>query len=333
MDFSCGLFPDQRSPELAVLAESLGYRRVWVYDSPALGADVWVTLARIAERTRRIGLGPGVLVPGLRHVMVTAAAIGTVESIAPGRVAIAVSTGFTGRVLLGERSMRWAAVADYVRALKGLLCGDEVEFEGHLMQMLHPDGAVARRPIPVPIVITTNGPKGLEVAREVGDGVMSGGFPCPGFDWSIVVGGGTVLEEDEDASAPRALAAAGPFVTSLYHLFYELPGLAMKVEELPGGASWRAEVDAIPKAVRHLRLHESHFLRVDERDRALVTGETVTALSWTGRASELRERFAQYEAQGATEIFFEPTGPDIAREITAFARAVGLTENRPSNPR
>ena len=87
MDFSCGLHPDDRSPELAVLAESLGYRRVWVYDSPALGADVWVTLARIAERTSRIGLGPGVLVPSLRHVMVTAAALATVEAIAPGRVA------------------------------------------------------------------------------------------------------------------------------------------------------------------------------------------------------------------------------------------------------
>jgi hypothetical protein len=113
MDFSCGLFPDRRSPEIASLAETLGYRRVWVYDSPALGADVWVTLARIAERTKTIGLGPGVLVPSLRHVMVTAAAIGTVEQLAPGRLAVAVSTGFTGRVLLGERSMRWSAVADY----------------------------------------------------------------------------------------------------------------------------------------------------------------------------------------------------------------------------
>jgi 5,10-methylenetetrahydromethanopterin reductase len=324
MEFSCGLSPDGHAAELAVLAEALGYRRVWVYDSPALGADVWVTLARIAERTKRIGLGPGVLVPSLRHVMVTAAAIGTVESIAPGRVAVAISTGFTGRVLLGKRSMRWAAVTDYVRALKGLLRGEEVEFEGYLMQMLHPDGVVARRPIEVPIVITTNGPKGLEVARKVGDGVMSGGFPIPGFDWSIVVGGGTVLEEDEDTSAPRVLAAAGPFVTSLYHLFYEFPGLGMRVEELPGGASWRADVEAIPEAVRHLRLHGSHLTAVDDRDRALVTGETVTALSWTGRAADLRERFSQYETQGASEIFFEPTGGDIAREIAAFARAVGL---------
>lgn len=332
MDFSCGLLPDHRSPELAALAESLGYRRVWVYDSPALGADVWVTLARIADCTRRIGFGPGVLVPSLRHVMVTAAAVATVESLAPGRLALAVSTGFTGRVLLGERSMRWAAVTDYVRALKGLLRGEELEFEGRVLQMRHPDGAVARRPIHVPIVVTTNGQKGLEAARQVGDGVMSGGFPCPGFDWSIVVGGGTVLEASEGPTSPRVLAAAGPFVTSLYHLFYELPGLGMTIADLPGGRSWRAEVDAIPESVRHLRLHESHLLRVDERDRDLVSGETVTSLTWTGHPSELRERFALFEAQGATEIFFEPTGPDIAREMATFASAVGLAGggNHPS---
>jgi 5,10-methylenetetrahydromethanopterin reductase len=107
----------------------------------------------------------------------------------------------------------------------------------------------------------------------------------------------------------------------------------MNVDELPGGVPWRAEVDAIPEAVRHLRLHESHFLRVDDRDRSLVRGETVTALSWTGRASDLRARFEQYEAQGATEVFFEPTGPDIAREITAFARAVGLSAGMAVSPR
>jgi 5,10-methylenetetrahydromethanopterin reductase len=198
--------------------------------------------------------------------------------------------------------------------------------------MCHPDGAVAGRPIQIPIVVTTNGRKGLEAARQVGDGVMSGGLPCPGFDWSIVVGGGTVLEKDEGPTSPRALAAAGPFVTSLYHLFYELPGLGMRIEDLPGGTTWRAEVDAIPKSIRHLRLHEGHFLRVDERDRDLVNGETVAALTWTGHPSDLRERFAMYEAQGSTEIFFEPTGPDIAREISAFAKAVGLMGSGARHP-
>ena len=47
--------------------------RAWLYDSPALYPDVWVALARAAERTSTIGLGPGVLVPFLRHPMTNAA--------------------------------------------------------------------------------------------------------------------------------------------------------------------------------------------------------------------------------------------------------------------
>ena len=36
--------------EHARRAEALGYRRVWLYDSPALYPDVWVELARVADR-------------------------------------------------------------------------------------------------------------------------------------------------------------------------------------------------------------------------------------------------------------------------------------------
>src|SRR5436189_271141 len=59
-----------------------------------------MTLARIADATRRIGLGPGVLVPSLRHVATQAAAIarsGTVlgpgESWESPRVFVALAPG------------------------------------------------------------------------------------------------------------------------------------------------------------------------------------------------------------------------------------------------
>ena len=74
----------------------MGYERVWVYDSPALYGDVWVALARVAESTDHIGLATGVAVGFLRHVMVTASAIATIEELAPGRLSFAVGTGFTG---------------------------------------------------------------------------------------------------------------------------------------------------------------------------------------------------------------------------------------------
>src|SRR5438477_6711035 len=40
-----------RSPvEYALLAEDLDFRAVWCPEVPAFGHDIWVTLARIAER-------------------------------------------------------------------------------------------------------------------------------------------------------------------------------------------------------------------------------------------------------------------------------------------
>ena len=67
MQISCAFPPSPNVVAHAQLAESLGYERIWLYDSPALYPDVWVSLARVAEHTTRIGIGPGVLVPNLRH--------------------------------------------------------------------------------------------------------------------------------------------------------------------------------------------------------------------------------------------------------------------------
>src|SRR3954463_3470855 len=73
MDISCAFATGLDTADHIALAEDLGYRRAWCYDSPGLYPDVWMVLARAAERTERIGLGPGVLVPSLRHPMTNAA--------------------------------------------------------------------------------------------------------------------------------------------------------------------------------------------------------------------------------------------------------------------
>src|ERR1700749_2461567 len=97
MDISGAFATSSDPPEHVALAESLGYRRAWLYDSPALYPDVWMILGRCAQRTSRSGLGPGVLVPSLRHPMVNGAAIAELADHAPGRVAVALGAGSTGR--------------------------------------------------------------------------------------------------------------------------------------------------------------------------------------------------------------------------------------------
>jgi 5,10-methylenetetrahydromethanopterin reductase len=303
-------------------AESLGYERAWLYDSPALYGDVWMVLALAAAQTERIGLGPAVLVPNLRHPLTQASAIATLEQLAPGRAAVAIGTGFTGRMAMGKKALGWTGVREYIAQVRALLRGEAVEVDGAMVQMLHAAAFAPARPIATPIVVAANGPKGLAVAGELGDGVMTIGGGNPDFEWCSVLAFGTVLDDGEDPGSPRALAAAGPGLTVVFHAMYERNPEA--VDALPGGADWRARVEAVPEELRHLAVHEDHLVGVTDRDRPLLDGELLRAFTWTGTRAEMRARLDALEAAGGTEILYAPMGPDIARELEAFAEVGGL---------
>ncbi len=324
MEISCAFAPSMQTADHIVEAEKLGYRRAWCYDSPALYPDVWMVLALAAARTHTIGLGPGVLVPSLRHPMVNAAAIATLAELAPDRVAVAIGAGFTGRMVLGQRPMRWVDVAAYVHALRGLLRGDDVEWDGSTMRMLQPDGFGASRPVDVPILIGADGPKGLAVAADLGDGVFSAAVPQPDAanvaPWRALLVFGTVLDDGEDPAGGRALAAAGPALAVVFHGIYERSG-AEAVDGFPGGRQWREAVEATPATARHLAIHEGHLVEPNERDQ-LALAEAAPLLgsfTMTGTAAELRVRLDALAGAGVTEIAYQPAGPDIPRELAAFA--------------
>jgi 5,10-methylenetetrahydromethanopterin reductase len=316
VEISC-TFP----PSLAVVdhvrrAEELGYRRAWLYDSPALYPDVWAVLALAATPTTRIGLGVAVLVPHLRHPLTQASAIATLAQLAPGRLAVAVGTGFTARVAMGQRPLTWRVTREYVAQLRALLRGEAVDVDGALVRMLHHESVAPPRPIDVPVLVAANGPKGMAVARELGDGVMTVGGADPAFDWCAVLLFGTVLDDGEDPGSERALAAAGPALTVVYHAVWS--GDPTSVDTLPGGAQWRARIDELPERERHLAVHEDHLVAVTERDRPLLRGDLLPAFTWTGTRAELRARLDALEAAGATEVLYAPMGPDVARELEAF---------------
>lgn len=327
MDISCAFAPSPDTPEHIAIAEELGYCRAWCYDSPALYPDVWMTLALAAQRTSKIGLGPAVLVPSLRHPMVNAAATATLTALAPGRVAIAVGAGFTGRYTLGQRGVRWRDVSAYVNVLRGLLRGEECSWEGSVIKMLHPPGYIPDRPIDVPIVIAADGPRGQAVASEIGDGVFAAGRPATGDDlplWRVLLVFGTVLDDQEDLRSERVVDAAGPGVAVVFHAQYERGG-APVVDRLPGGRRWREAIEAVPPSRRHLAIHEDHLVKVSDRDYpAVLEGMSLSlTAAFTGTGAELRERVQSLAAQGVTEVAFQPAGRDIPRELDRFIAATG----------
>jgi len=325
MDISCAFSPVPDTADHIALAERLGYRRAWVYDTPALQLDVWATLARAADRTRRIELGPGVLIPSLRHVLVTAAAIATLVTLAPGRVNVGIGSGFTGRLAMGQRPNSWAFVTQYIRQLKALLAGEIVEVDGAATQMLHGPGQAPPRPIRVPFVVGTGGPKGEAVARALGDGIFTV-VPVAGFTWATLLTFGTVLDPGESPETARVLLAAGAGAGVVYHRAYDLPGAPGRpgMGELPRGAEWRAAIEAIPQRERHLHAHHGHLTFPNEIDRNVLSGDFIRRYTFTDEAAALRQRMGELAARGATEIAYQPAGPDIPRELTAFARMAEL---------
>jgi 5,10-methylenetetrahydromethanopterin reductase len=298
------------------MAESLGFDRVWLYDSPALYADIWAILALIATKTERVGLGTAVLIPNLRHPVTQVSAIATLEQLAPGRVVAAFGTGFTGRMAMGQKPLTWTYMRRYLRQVRGLLAGEEVEVEGRLCKMIHPPGFAPDRPVKVPILVGANGPKGLQVAEELGDGIVSLFSPHPGFAECAVLTFGTVLEDGEDVTSQRVIETAGPALAALYH--------SQLVASLPRGAEWLEMMQQYPEETRHLRTHELHVVGVNEHDRPFIDGAAAAAATFTGTRAELRRRLQEMKAGGATEVMIQPTGRDTERELRAFAEMAGL---------
>jgi len=319
MRLSCALIPSPRVPEQAALAEKLGYDRVWLADSPALYGDVWIAVAEAARATRRIGLGTSVLIPSLRHVMATAAAIAHVEAIAPGRLRVAFGTGFTGRRMLGKKALSLAALERYVRQLRALLAGEEVEVDGAVCRLLHPAGISAPLPLCTPIWLAANGAKGLALSQQVGDGVICAGVVPAGAKDAALLAMGTVLRDGETLASPAVLERIGPAIAVVWHGTYEAAGAG--VDNLPGGKGWRAEVERFPERSRHVYVHEGHLVTLTERDRRNLAPE-LAGTTLSGTPAQLRARAAALAAQGVGEIVYWPMG-DIAGELERMREAIG----------
>lgn len=330
VDVSVSFATTLDTPEHIRIAEELGFRRTWLYDTPQQSPDVWMTLALAAERTHRIGLGPGVLVPALRHPMVNASGAAALERLAPGRVAVAFGTGYTGRRAMGQRPVSWAYMTRYVTAFRALLRGETVEWEGSPMRMLHTPEYPRGAPETIPVYIAAIGPKGTAIAESLGDGVFVMGIDgvseevTKKFESVIYGTAGSVLGDGEDLSSERLRTAAGPALAQLFHISYELGG-EEAVRALPGGPEWLAVVLETPEAERHLAVHHGHLLRLNEADTAAwnAGGHALVGYTLTGTAADVLARVQGLAAQGVTEITYQPAG-DIRRELEAFADAVGL---------
>ncbi len=149
----------------ARLAEDVGFSLVGVADSQSVFREMYVTMALCAQATRRVRIGPSVTNPITRHPAVAASGIATLDEIAPGRAFFGLGSGDSAILNLAERPSTLADLRAYVEAVRALHTRGETTWRGRLARLTW-----AKRAIP--IYLSAEGPRTLELAGEIADGVI-----------------------------------------------------------------------------------------------------------------------------------------------------------------
>ena len=87
---------------------------------------------------------------------------------------------------------------------------------------------------------------------------------------------------------------------------------------------YSAEIAEFPEERRRLELHRSHLVEMTELDQRFVTERVVRQGTMTGTPSEMRDTLKGFESTGAALFVYSPFGPDIPRELEAFAKVAGI---------
>ncbi|HTO11176.1 MAG TPA: LLM class flavin-dependent oxidoreductase [Candidatus Binatia bacterium] len=149
----------------ARLAEDVGFTLVGVADSQSVFRELYATMALCAQATRRVLIGPSVTNPITRHPAVAASGIATIDEIAPGRAFFGIGSGDSAILNLAERPATLADLRAYVEAVRALQRTRETEWRGRLARLTW-------APRAVPIYLSAEGPRTLELAGEIADGVI-----------------------------------------------------------------------------------------------------------------------------------------------------------------
>ena len=146
--------------------EAAGFDGAGILDSQMLCRDTFVTLGQAATQTSRLTLFPAVTNPFTRHASVLAGAIATVEELAPGRVKFVIGTGYTSASTIGRKPATLAEMRACITTVKALLAGRSVDFDGTRGRLGYATGR------PIPVLMAASGPRAIELAGEIADGVL-----------------------------------------------------------------------------------------------------------------------------------------------------------------
>lgn len=349
MDFGIGSLSTVAICEDVAFAETQGFTHAWLYDTQMVCADVYQCLALCATKTKTIKLGTNVTNPSSRLAPVTACNFATLNVLAPGRVIMGIGTGNTARRTLGMPAAKLSELRTHVEVCRGLLSSATVPYqEGErcrMIKFLNPDSGMINIKDPIPIYVAASGPKTLELAGEIGDGViLFGAVGDSLLEYTLghvrrgAERAGKRLEDlyilvltafhitKPGESLAETQQAVGPAVSSECNIF----ALSVKdPQELP--ADIRDDLMAFkdayrtpntPIETRHLDLYTGYVSEFKPEHARLVTERMIKETTLTGTPAEIRERIRKMAAMGVKQVAVHEAPDRIRNVITEFATYV-----------
>ncbi len=157
-------------------AEEKGFEAVWQAES-RLVRDAIVPMAAYAAATERIHVGSGVINNWTRNIGLLASTFLTLDDLAPNRIICGIGAWWDplAKNVGIERRKPLLAMRETVEVFKRLLSLERVTFHGefHQVDNIELDVVHGRRePRNVPIMIGATGPKMMELAGEISDGIV-----------------------------------------------------------------------------------------------------------------------------------------------------------------
>ena len=317
--------PIREGMAYARYAEERGFEAVWQAES-RLVREATVPMAAFAAVTDRIKVGSGVVNNWTRNVGLLAATFSTLDDLAPGRVLLGIGAWWdplAAKVGI-QRRKPLLAMRETVGVVRRLLAMERVTFHGTFIDVddieidiVHGD----RSPKDVPIYVGATGMKMMELAGEIGDGVVLNYMVGPRYNeeaMSALAAGASragrqvedidrpqlvvcSLDQDRDVALDRSRELLTQYLGQQPHIMKASgvdPGL---IEEIGKVLTWPAGPEDIHRAMK------------------LVPDEAVQMISASGTPDECRAKVREYVEAGCTCPILYPLGDDVRAMIDAFA--------------
>ena len=322
--------PIREGMRYAQLAEEAGFEAVWQAES-RLVREATVPMAAYAAVTGRIGIGSGVVNTWTRNVGLLAATFSTLDDLAPGRVRLGLGAWWDPLAAkVGIRRRRTlASMRETVEATRRLLAMERVTYHGEFVHLddveidiVHGD----RSPKRVPIYVGATAMKMMELAGEIGDGVLLNYLVGPAYDAEAMEhlaagaarAGRTLddvdrpqlvvcsLDPDRSLALDRARELVAQYLGQQPHIGKASGVDESLLEEIGRVLTWPATPEQI------------------ERATALVPDDVVQLITASGTADECRAKVQEYVDAGCTCPVLYPLGDDVPAMIDAFAAVAAV---------